>query len=589
MDGTPRFSRLPMPTNAPMEIKMEPASSAECDVLVIGSGASGMAAAIVARHFGLDVLVVEKAATFGGTTAISGGWVWAPGNQLAAAEGIVDNAEAAGTYLRNLTGEHFNEERVGVFLANAPRMIEFFLKNTAVRFVCPTTAPDYHAELPGGVQAGRALMTEPYDGRLLGPYLKKIHPPLAELTVLGLMLGPGKDVAHFMRATRSIVSAAYVAWRLARQALDMLRYGRGMLLSNGNALAARLARTALDLGIPVWLSSPARELVTTDGIVTGALVEKGGRRVQVRARRGVVLACGGFTHDDVRRRALFPAISSGNAYASPVPHESSGDGVRMAESQGGWVDANLAEPAAWVPVSLVPYPDGTRRPFPHFIGRARPGVIAVNRRGERFVDESLSYHEFVRALAKQCDPTDAVAFLVCDYRSVRRYGLGIAKPAPFPLSPYLHSGYLLRGDSLEALATQAGINPAQFSATVHAYNAEARNGRDPQFGKGSTHYGRYMGDAMHQPNPCIAPIEDAPFFAVKVVPSDLGTFAGIKTDTNARVLRQNGEIVTGLYAVGNDMVSIMGGKYPGAGAVLGSAMTFGFIAGCHLAGREPAA
>ncbi len=568
---------------------MENPSSTECDVLVIGSGASGMAAALVARHHGLDVLVVEKAAVFGGTTAISGGWVWAPGNQLAAAEGIVDGAEAARTYLCALTGEYFDAERVDAFLDNAPRMIEFFTKNTTVRFVCPTTAPDYHAEMPGGVQAGRALMTEPYDARELGSYLEKLHPPLPELTVLGLMLGPGKDVAHFMRATRSIASAAYVARRLARQAFDVLRYGRGMLLSNGNALAARIARTALDRGIPVWLSCPGRELITAEGRVTGAVVERDGKPVQVRARRGVVLACGGFTHDEARRKAIFPPVSRDNAYASPVPRESSGDGVRMAENHGGWVDASLAEPAAWVPVSLVPYPDGTRRPFPHFIGRARPGVIAVTRGGERFVNESLSYHEFVRALAKNCDVEDPAAFLVCDHRSIRRYGLGIVKPAPFPLTSYVRSGYLLCGNSLEALATQAGINPAQFASTVHAYNAEARHGRDPQFGKGSTHYGRYMGDAMHQPNPCLAPIEAPPFYAVKVVASDLGTFAGIKTDTKARVLQKSGEPIQGLYAVGNDAMSIMGGRYPGAGAVLGSGMTFGFIAGCHLAGREPAA
>ncbi len=568
---------------------MEHTSGAECDVLVIGSGASGMAAALVARHHGLDVLVVEKAAVFGGTTAISGGWVWAPGNQLAATQGIVDGAEAARTYLRALTGEYFEAERVDAFLESAPRMIEFFSKNTAVRFACPTTAPDYHAELPGGVQAGRALITEPYDARLLGSYLEKLHPPLRELTVLGLMLGPGKDVAHFMRATRSVVSAAYVARRLARQAFDVLRYGRGMLLSNGNALAARMARTALDLGIPVWLSCPGLELVAAERRVTGAMVEKDGKSIQVRARRGVVLACGGFTHDEARRKAMFPQIARDNAYASPVPRESSGDGVRMAESHGGWVDTNLAEPAAWVPVSLVPYVDGSRKPFPHFIGRARPGVIAVTRRGERFVNESLSYHDFVRALARTCDAEDPAAFLVCDHRSIKRYGLGIVKPAPFPMTSYVRSGYLYRADTLENLATQAGIKPAQFATTVLTFNAEARYGRDPQFGKGSTHYGRYMGDAMHQPNPCLAPIEVPPFYAVKVVASDLGTFAGIKTDTKARVLRKSGEPILGLYAVGNDAMSIMGGRYPGAGAVLGSGMTFGFIAGCHLAGREPSA
>lgn len=567
---------------------MEHPSVVECDVLVIGSGASGMAAAIVARYHGLDVLVVEKAALFGGTTAISGGWLWVPGNRLAAEQGVADNANAARTYLREVAGEHFDEEHVAAFLENGPRMIEFFSKNTSVRFVCPEVAPDYHAELPGGVTAGRALQVESFDGRILGSYLGKLRPPLPELTVLGLMLGPGKDVAHFMRATRSVVSAAYVARRLAGHALDMVRYGRGMALSNGNALAARLAKTAIDLRIPVWLSSGALDLIASDGAISGARVQQDGRTVEVRARRGVVLACGGFSHDPVRRNELFPRIASGNAYASPVPLENNGDGMRMAESQGGWVDASLAEPAAWAPVSLVPRSDGTFRPFPHFIGRARPGVIAVTRRGRRFVDEASTYHDFVRAMAREGDGGEESAFLLCDHRSIRRYGLGIVKPAPFSLAPHIRSGYLLRGENLQALAAQAGIDAAELEATVQRFNAEARYGRDPLFGKGSTPYGKYMGDALHHPNPCIAPIEKPPYFAVKVVASDIGTFAGIRTDTKARVLRQGGGLVKGLYAVGNDMMSIMGGGYPGAGAVLGSAMTFGFIAGCDLAGKQPA-
>lgn len=567
---------------------MEHPPQVECDVLVIGSGASGMAAAIVARHHGLDVLVVEKAALFGGTTAVSGGWLWVPGNRLAAAQGIADNADAARTYLRQEAGEHFDGERVDAFLLNAPRMIEFFARNTAVRFVCPPAAPDYHAESPGGVKAGRSLMVEPMDGRSLGSYLNSIRPPLPELTVLGMMLGSGRDVIHFMRATRSVVSAAYVARRLAGHALDVLRHGRGMSLSNGNALAGRLARSALDLGIPVWLSSPARELVATDGAISGAQIERDGHPVHVRARRGVVLACGGFSHDDVRRKALFPLLAGGNAYASPVPRENTGDGLRMAESQGGAIDDTLPQAAAWVPVSLVPRADGTKGPFPHFIDRAKPGVIAVTRRGRRFVDEASSYHDFVCALAKNRDGDDASAFLVCDHRTIRRYGLGAVRPAPFRLTRHLRSGYLLSGGSLDALAACAGIDPKEFAATVRRFNADARDGRDSQFNKGGTQYGRHMGDALHDPHPCIAPIEEPPFFAVRIVAGDLGTFAGVKTDDYARVLRQDGRIVPGLYAVGNDMASVMGGGYPGAGAMLGAAMTFGFVAGCHLAGIEPA-
>jgi succinate dehydrogenase/fumarate reductase flavoprotein subunit len=566
---------------------MENPPQVECDVLVIGSGASGMAAAITARHHGLDVLVVEKAALFGGTTAVSGGWLWVPGNPLAAAQGIADDRDAARTYLRQEAGEHFDGARVDAFLRNAPRMIKFFSRNTAVRFVCPPAAPDYHAESPGGVKAGRSVMVEPMDGRSLGSYLGIIRPPLPELTVLGMMLGSGRDVIHFMRATRSLVSAAYVARRLAGHALDVLRYGRGMSLSNGNALAGRLAKSARDLGIPIWLSSPARALTATDGAISGAQIDRDGSPVQVRARRGVVLACGGFSHEDARRKALFPPVAGGNAYASPVPRENSGDGLRMAESQGGAVDDTLPQAAAWVPVSLVPRADGTKGPFPHFIDRAKPGVIAVTRRGLRFVDEARSYHDFVCALAKDRGGEDASAFLVCDHRTIRRYGLGAVRPAPFGLSRHLRSGYLLCGASLEALAASAGIDAKEFAATVQRFNADARQGGDSQFNKGGTPYGRHMGDAFHSPHPCIAPIEKPPFYAVRILAADLGTFAGLRTDDCARVLQQDGRIVPGLYAVGNDMASVMGGGYPGAGAMLGAAMTFGFVAGCDLAGVEP--
>lgn len=269
----------------------------ECDVLVAGSGCSGMAAAITARHGGLDVLIVEKEPRFGGTTARSGGWLWVPGTSLAKAWGIHESPDQARTYLRHEAGNSFDAARVDAFLTAGPEAIDFFTTKTSVRFDMPLTFPDYDAEAPGGTQGGRSMVARPFDGRELGDNIKNIGAPLPELTVFGIMLGSGKDIIHFMRATKSLTSAIYVARRLSKHLKDVLGHGRGMTLTNGNALAGRLAKSAFDLKIPLWLSSPVRELIVENGNVRGAIIERDGKRVRVITRRGVVLACGGFPHD----------------------------------------------------------------------------------------------------------------------------------------------------------------------------------------------------------------------------------------------------------------------------------------------------
>jgi succinate dehydrogenase/fumarate reductase flavoprotein subunit len=387
-----------------------------------------------------------------------------------------------------------------------------------------------------------------------------------------------------MRATRSLASAAYVFKRLSRHFLDVLRYGRGMTLTNGNALAGRLAKSAFDRNIPLWLSSPARELIVENGAVRGALVERDGREVRVRTRRGVVLACGGFPHDVARRKAMFPHAPTGTEHFSPGPTGNTGDGLRLAEAAGGRVEDRLPNAAAWVPVSVTRRKDGSRGVMPHFIDRAKPGVIAVMRDGKRFANEGNSYHDFVQAMMKAAKPgEDIAAFLICDHNTLRKYGLGCVPPFPMPLRHHLQSGYLMRGATLEELAVHAGIAAKALAETVAQFNATAPEGRDPAFGKGSRAYNRYQGDALHGPNPCVAPLVRAPFYAIKMVIGDLGTYAGIVTDAHARALDAQGRVVSGLYAAGNDMASIMGGNYPGAGITLGPALTFGYIAGRHLA------
>jgi succinate dehydrogenase/fumarate reductase flavoprotein subunit len=558
----------------------------DCDALVVGSGAAGMSAAITAAHAGLKVVIAEKEQHFGGTTARSGGWLWIPGTSLARAWGIQESPEQARTYLRHEAGNSFDAARVDAFLNAGPEAVEFFTTRTALCFDMPLTFPDYHAEAPGGAQGGRSMVTRPFDAHELGEHIKDIGSPLPELTVFGMMLGSGKEIVHFMRATKSLASAIYVAKRLSRHALDVMRYGRGMTLTNGNALAGRLAKSAFDLDIPLWLNSPVRDLIVADGAVRGAVVERDGRRVTVRTRRGVVLACGGFPHDIERRKAMFPHAPTGHEHWSPGPAGNTGDGLRLAESAGGRIEDGLPNAAAWVPVSVTTRKDGSQGVMPHFIDRAKPGVIAVMRDGTRFANEGNSYHDFVQEMMQAATPGEEIAaFLICDHRALRKYGLGCVPPFPMPIGQYLRSGYLKRCTTLAELAAQTGIDANGLGATIAQFNAGAAEGRDPDFGKGSRAYNRYQGDPLHGPNPCIAPIKDGPFYAIKLVIGDLGTYAGIKTDEHARALDANGQPIPGLYAAGNDMASIMGGNYPGAGITLGPALTFGYIAGRHLAGE----
>ncbi|TPQ34046.1 3-oxosteroid 1-dehydrogenase [Bradyrhizobium guangdongense] len=555
-----------------------------CDVLVAGSGASGMAAAITARARGLNVLIVEKEPRFGGTTARSGGWLWIPGTSLARAYGIIETPDQARTYLRHEAGNNYDAARVDAFLEAGPEAVDFFLSKTALRFDMPLVFPDYHAEAPGGTQGGRSMVARPFDGRELGDHIKTLGMPLPELTVFGMMLGSGKDIVHFMRATKSLTSAVYVAKRLSRHLMDVLRHGRGMTLTNGNALAGRLAKSALDLNIPLWLSSPVHELIVENGAVKGAVVEREGRTIRVNAKRGVVLACGGFPHDVARRKKMFPHAPTGAEHYSPGPTGNTGDGLRLAETAGGHIEDRLPNAAAWVPVSVTQRKDGSRGVMPHFIDRAKPGVIAVMRDGRRFANEGNSYHDFVQAMVKAAKPGEEIAaYLVCDHTTLRKYGLGCVPPFPMPTGHHLNTGYLMRGDTLEALAAKAGIDAGGFAETVAQFNAGAAQGQDAAFGKGSKAYNRYQGDALHGPNPCVAPLENGPFYAIKMVIGDLGTYAGIVTDANARALDAEGRVIPGLYAAGNDMASIMGGNYPGAGITLGPALTFGYIAGRHLA------
>ncbi len=558
-----------------------------CDVLIVGSGAGGLSTAITAKKGGLDVVIIEKEAFFGGTTAYSGGVLWIPGNPHARKAGINDTREAAVTYLRNETGNYFSEKAIEAFLDQGPRMLEFFERETEAKFLL-SGYPDYHPEVVGGALIGRSVTAAPFDARGLGDELKRLRPPLATITFIGMMFNSSnEDLKHFFRATRSLKSAAYVAKRLISHLKDLALYRRGVQITSGNALAARLAKTCFDLGIPLLTSTAARQLVVEDSSVRGAQVSDDKGEFTITARRAVVMACGGFPHDREQISRAYPHLARGGEHFSPTPEGNTGDGVRMAEDVGASCEIRFPNAAAWMPVSKVPMGNGKVGLFPHLVDRYKPGIIAVNRRGKRFTNESNSYHDTGAAMIADGEgDAETAAWLICDHPTIRKYGLGYAKPAPVPISIYVRNGYLQTGKTLRELAQAAGIDREALEETVNRYNLGARVGEDPEFGRGSTAFNRFLGDAEQKPNPNVAPITKAPYYALKVVMGDLGTFDGLTTDIVGRVLDGTFKPIPGLYAVGNDRASIMGGNYPGAGITLGPIMTFGYVTGQHLAGRD---
>ncbi|MBD8616457.1 FAD-dependent oxidoreductase [Pseudomonas putida] len=557
----------------------------ECDVLVIGSGAAGLATAVTAAYHGLRVIVVEKDATFGGATAWSGGWMWVPRNPLARRAGIDEDPALPRTYLQHELGMHFDPARVDAFLEAAPQMVAFFEEHTSLQFADGNGIADIHGDTPGAGTGGRSVIAAPYDARQLDKeLLKRLRTTMRETSFLGMPIMAGADLSAFLTLTRSWRSLLHVSQRVGRHLFDLAWHGRAMQLRNGVALVARLAKSADDLGVLLWESAPVRRLSMQGSRVCGAVVETARGEVVINARKAVMLATGGFANDIERRRALFPRTPTGHEHLALPPLGVEGDGLRLGEAVGGEVATELASAAAWCPVSRVPYPDGSVGHFPHIIERAKPGIIGVLANGKRFVNEADGYYDYVKAMVEHAPGSEVASWLICSHRFQRRYGLGISRPFPLPIKPHLDSGYLKVGNTLEALAGACGIDPQGLRRTVDDFNRHARLGQDPAFGRGGSAYNRKQGDALHQPNPCVAPIEQGPFYAVKVEAGSFGTFAGLKTNEHAQVLDRQGLPIAGLYAAGSDMASIMGGHYPAGGINLGPAATFGYIAARHMAG-----
>jgi len=555
-------------------------SQSEFDVIVIGAGAAGMTAAATAATLGLSVIVLEKTGYVGGNTSFSGGMVYVPGNAKMIEAGRPDNQDAAKRYLDLAVPTPDGRDARHLFVDKGPEAIAFLEQHTAVQLKPVKFYPDYYPDLEGARDGLRVLEPVAFDAATLGPWFRKLRPPIPEFTIFGGMMVAREDLPHFRNVYRSPRAFLRVAQLVAQYALQRLRHHRGSRLVLGNALAGRLLKSLLDRRVEIRVQCTPVEIVTEAGRATAVRVSEVSGSRMIRARRGVVISTGGFSHGAGKRRDWLPASASPD---SPFAPGSTGDGLDLGIAAGGEVATDNANNAYWSPASVCVRRDGRKIVYPHTVtDRGKPGSLVVNRQGKRFTSEAVSYHRFGEALLRG-NGENLPAWIICDSSFIWNYGLGAIIPFTRNLRPYQDSGYLKTAGSLPELARQLGIDEAGFAATMARFNADAIAGRDTEFGRGEDIYSRYLGDDAVTPNPCIAPLVKPPFYGTELVLSDLGTAAGLRTDLDCRVLDRSGQPIPGLYAAGNDMLSIMRGHYPGPGITLGPALTFGYIAGRHLA------
>jgi glycine/D-amino acid oxidase-like deaminating enzyme len=553
----------------------------EVDALVVGAGAAGMTAALVNSLEGLDVLLCEKSAQVGGTSATSAGTIWAPGTRQAREAGFTHGIAEAAEYLNSVIGEA-RDNRREVYLRTAPDVVDYLDRRSEVKFAPYARHPDYLADRPGATAGGRPLAPLPFDGRMLGADFALVRPPIGEFMALGGLMVGRDDIAPLARPFASLNAVRAAAALLLRHGRDRLRYPRGTRLLMGNALVARLFYSLRKRGVPIWRNASLRDLTLTGNRVTGAVVMVEGAPRRVRARRGVVLATGGFGGSVERMNDhARPTLAHAVAYSGAA-----GDGIRVAQAVGAAVEEDHASPLFWSPVSATGWLSGGCGAFPHLsLDRAKPGLIAVNSAGRRFVDEALSYHDFVLGMHRSHAHVPTIpAWLVCDREFLERYGLGRVPPGRWHRRRFTANGYLIEAASLDALARKIEVDAAGLRQTVQRHNRFAETGEDEDFGKGSTAFDRHNGDPGHAPNPCLGRIETPPFYAMAVYPSALGSSIGLRTDADARVLTAAGEPIAGLFACGNDMASIMRGHYPGPGITLGPALVFAWRAAMAMRG-----
>lgn len=555
----------------------------EVDLLVIGAGAAGMTAALVAALEGLQVLLCEKTSMVGGTTATSAGTVWVPGSSQSAAAGVPDSAAEAARYLASIIGARGGDEQRAAFLEAGPRALDDLERRSEVRFMAAKAHPDYLGNHPGAAFGGRALGPEPFDGRLLGTEdFERVRPPRPEFMVIGGMMVARADIAPLLKPFASFANLAQVARLLARHARDRLRHRRGTRLVMGNALVARLLYSLRRQGVPICFDTALSGLLHDGGRVTGAVLRGPGGESSVRARRGVMLATGGVGWNTALRERLFPEAARPLSLA---PEGNTGDGIVAGLGVGADLDDAGSSAGLWMPCSVLERPDGTRSVWAHIVlDRARPGLIAVDAGGRRFANESDSYHDFCMGMLRAGAEPGRPAHLVCDRSFIRDYGIGLVHQGTRRLKPFLDAGYLIEGATLGELAGRIGVPPAALERSVAEHNRFAETGVDEAFGKGSTPMNRFNGDPENRPNPCLRPIGPGPFYAVAVHPADLAGSAGLRADGDGRALDAAGEPVEGLYVGGNDMASIFRGTYPGPGTTIGPGMVLAWRTARHAAG-----
>ena len=545
-----------------------------CDVVVVGAGGAGMTAALAAAHQGLDTVVIEKSAHFGGSTARSGGGVWIPGNRTLREAGQVadDDAEQARLYLDSIVGDVVPKIRRDTYIDRGPEVIDFLLDHTPVRLSWVPQYSDYLPEQPGGRAGGRTVEPRPMDGRILGDELARLHPPYAKAPAnLIVTQADFRKISLGLRTLRGPLTMMRV---LAKRMIDSMR-GRKMY-AMGNALTISLRKGLLDAGVPIHYETALTELIVEDGRVVGVRATHDGTETVIRARRGVILGSGGFEQNDALREKHLPSPTQ--AAWSTGAASNTGAGIEAGAAVGA--STALMDDAWWGPT--IPLPSG---PWFCLAERNLPGSIIVNSAGQRFMNEALPYVEATHEIYKgeATGVSHVPAWLVMDQRYRNRYLFaGLSPRQPFP-GRWMKMGSVHKAATLNDLAAAVDVPAAALTETIERFNRFAEAGVDEDFHRGDSAYDRYYADPKVTPNPSLHRIDQGPFYAVKIVPGDLGTKGGIVTDERARALRADGSVIDGLYAAGNCSSAVMGYTYAGPGATIGPAMTFGYLAAEDIA------
>ena len=565
--------------------------NATYDVVVVGAGGAGMSAALFAAIDGAKELLVESTETVGGTTAWSAGTTWVPGTHHSATVNPQDTLADAARYLTNAIGDRTPEALRQAFLDHGAAAVKCVEENSDLQYRPYPKHPDYISDLEGSTLNGRALEPLPFDGRLLGDLFKLVRPPIPEFTVLGGMMVDRTDINHLLARTQKFDSFVYTAKILLRHVSDRIRYPRGTRLVMGNALVARLLYSLSKRPkVSLLLQTTVENLIRTDAGIQSVVLSQSAQRRTVRAKGGVVLASGGFNRHPALRNSMLPGTETQWCPAAPGHTGTAHD---LARGLGAHYGTGGLSHSFWAPVSLRKRADGSTAVFPHFaMDRAKPGMLTVNQAGERFVNESTSYHLYGLAMQEANKASAAIpAYLICDAQALFKYGIGMVRPGAkagdSSTAEFLADGYLTTGNTVEELAGRLGINAQNLQRSVQQMADYAATGVDPDFQRGETAYQRNIGDATWTgKNPNLGGLTHAPYFAVKLFPGDIGAATGLVTDTAARVLGESGEPIPRLYAVGNDMHSIMGGVYTAPGITIGPGLVFAYIAAKHAMGRS---